>query len=304
MILLKGSPAQSCGDAAVALRRPLGRRRHRESRLSTAVGARFEARHIAGDELRPDRDGRSLSSSCTPLAYPRYTRSGAVPAIVLTLLARPFPANRRAPAESCTSTQESAEKLRRKRARPAPGAIGVRRAAAAACGVAAVTRRAGGRARWPASRCRGRAGRLVAARRRRRRARRMSAARAALVCALDRVSAGDRPPSAGRRGAAGGTARSLVPRRATKKRRRRATRPPRRRAMLRPWPAGGFLSASASARSTGCKRGRRRRGRLGVVSGATSAAGNPSMLAYLLQMPLGVHRRTDALIIARSRARR
>src|SRR5271163_1503412 len=63
---------------------------------------------------------RSLISSCTPLAKPRYTRMGAIPAMVFMLFARPLPANTRRPAASCTSTHESAEKLRRRRARPTP----------------------------------------------------------------------------------------------------------------------------------------------------------------------------------------
>src|SRR6267142_4052107 len=46
---------------------------------------------------------------------------GAAPAMVLTLLAWPRPANRRCPDASCTSTHESAEKLNRNRACPAPG---------------------------------------------------------------------------------------------------------------------------------------------------------------------------------------
>src|SRR5258708_17423893 len=45
---------------------------------------------------------------------------GATPAMVFTLLARPLPANTRRPAASCTSTHESAEKLKRRRARPIP----------------------------------------------------------------------------------------------------------------------------------------------------------------------------------------
>src|SRR5882757_291951 len=64
---------------------------------------------------------RSLISSCTPLPAPKYTRNGAAPAMVFTLLARPLPAKVRLPLASCTSTQESAEKLKRSRARPAPG---------------------------------------------------------------------------------------------------------------------------------------------------------------------------------------
>src|SRR5882757_4879574 len=64
---------------------------------------------------------RSLISSCTPLPAPKYTRNGAAPAMVFTLLASPLPAKVRLPLASCTSTQESAEKLRRSRARPAPG---------------------------------------------------------------------------------------------------------------------------------------------------------------------------------------
>src|SRR4029077_20279975 len=50
----------------------------------------------------------------------RYTRMGAIPAMVFMLLARPLPANTRRPAASCTSTHESAEKLRRRRALPTP----------------------------------------------------------------------------------------------------------------------------------------------------------------------------------------
>src|SRR6202049_190358 len=48
---------------------------------------------------------------------------GAIPATVLTLLARPLPANARRPAASCTSTHESAEKLKRRRAWPTPAAF-------------------------------------------------------------------------------------------------------------------------------------------------------------------------------------
>ena len=58
---------------------------------------------------------------------------GAAPATFFTLLASPLPANVRLPDASCTSTQESAEKLKRRRARPAPGT-----AASTAVGVAAV----------------------------------------------------------------------------------------------------------------------------------------------------------------------
>src|SRR6202049_1898176 len=66
---------------------------------------------------------------------------GAIPATVLTLLARPLPANARRPAASCTSTHESAEKLKRRRAWPTPAAFcsgasaGAGFAAAAAGGV-------------------------------------------------------------------------------------------------------------------------------------------------------------------------
>src|ERR1700678_2605111 len=70
----------------------------------------------------PIATARLLISSCTPLAKPRYTRIGATPATVFTLLARPWPANTRRPSASRTSTQESEEKLNRSRARPAPAA--------------------------------------------------------------------------------------------------------------------------------------------------------------------------------------
>ncbi len=50
---------------------------------------------------------------------------GAAPAMVLTLLAWPRPANRRRPVASCTLTNESAEKLNRKRARPSPETVSV-----------------------------------------------------------------------------------------------------------------------------------------------------------------------------------
>jgi len=62
---------------------------------------------------------------------------GAMPATVFTLLARPFPANARRPAASCTSTHESAEKLIRRRARPAPAVESVFDDAVAATGIAA-----------------------------------------------------------------------------------------------------------------------------------------------------------------------
>ena len=67
---------------------------------------------------------------------------GAMPAMVFTLLARPLPAKARRPAASCTSTQESAEKLNRRLARPAPAVAASDSCcagfdAAAACGNAA-----------------------------------------------------------------------------------------------------------------------------------------------------------------------
>ena len=98
MILLKGSSVQPCGDAATAAR-AVARRRGRVA-PQDAVGAGLEASHIAGDELRSDRHRPVVDLSCTPLAKPKYTRKGAMPAIVLTLLARPFPANTRLPAKS------------------------------------------------------------------------------------------------------------------------------------------------------------------------------------------------------------
>src|ERR1700678_2222133 len=86
----------------------------------------------------PIATARLLISSCTPLAKPRYTRIGATPATVFTLLARPWPANTRRPSASRTVTQESAEKLKRSRARPAPAvASGCSGEAARAAGGAA-----------------------------------------------------------------------------------------------------------------------------------------------------------------------
>src|SRR5450759_4669203 len=91
----------------------------RESRLNTASAPASKRATSPLTNCGPIATARSLISSCTPLAYPRYTFRGAMPAIVLTLLARPLPANKRWPAESCTSTHELAEKLRRRRAAPA-----------------------------------------------------------------------------------------------------------------------------------------------------------------------------------------
>jgi hypothetical protein len=55
--------------------------------------------------------------------------------MIFTLFARPLPANARLPAASCTSTQESAENLKRRRARPVP-ALASDSVAVAAIGIA------------------------------------------------------------------------------------------------------------------------------------------------------------------------
>src|ERR1700733_1286691 len=92
----------------------------RESRRRTpAAPARKRATSPAMN-CGPIATARSLISSCTPLATPRYTRMGAIPATVFTLLARPLPAKTRLPAASWMSTHESAEKLMRRCARPIP----------------------------------------------------------------------------------------------------------------------------------------------------------------------------------------
>src|SRR5450759_2708894 len=109
----------------------------RESRLNTASAPASKRAASPLTNCGPIATTRSLISSCTPLAYPKYTFNGAVPAIALTLFARPLPANRRRPAESCTSTHESAEKLRRRRAGPVPGTESVSCAAPLDCGKAA-----------------------------------------------------------------------------------------------------------------------------------------------------------------------
>src|SRR5579863_9622338 len=80
----------------------------------------------------PIATARSLISSCTPLAAPKYTRMGAIPATVFTLLARPLPAKTRLPAASWISTHESAEKLMRRCARPIPAGASASAPAAAA----------------------------------------------------------------------------------------------------------------------------------------------------------------------------
>src|ERR1017187_6129481 len=109
----------------------------RESRLNTASAPASKRAASPLTNCGPIATTRSLISSCTPLAYPKYTFNGAVPAIALTLFARPLPANRRRPAESCTSTHESAEKFRRRRAGPVPGTESVSCAAPLDCGKAA-----------------------------------------------------------------------------------------------------------------------------------------------------------------------
>src|SRR3984893_16441110 len=92
----------------------------RESRRKTPSAPASNRATSPAMNCGPIAIARLLISSCTPLAKPKYTRMGAIPAMVLTLLARPLPANTRRPAASCTSTHESAEKLKRRRARPTP----------------------------------------------------------------------------------------------------------------------------------------------------------------------------------------
>ena len=118
-------PAAAAGLAALC-----------ESRLRTPSAPASKRATSPATNCGPIATARLLISSCTPLANPRYTRMGAMPAMVLTLLARPLPANARRPAASCTSTQESAEKLKRRRARPVP-AVEVASAAGEAAAAAA-----------------------------------------------------------------------------------------------------------------------------------------------------------------------
>src|SRR5882672_8794692 len=92
----------------------------RESRRKTPSAPASKRATSPAQNCGPIATARLLISSCTPLAKPKYTRMGATPAMVFTLLALPLPANTRRPAASCTSTQESAEKLKRSRARPIP----------------------------------------------------------------------------------------------------------------------------------------------------------------------------------------
>ena len=100
MILPTGPPLSRAGErvrryavGGHTVRRDAGGRCRMRIAPQYPVGARFEARHIAGDELGPDRDGAVVElEAARRCAKPRYTRSGAMPAIVFTLLARPFPA--------------------------------------------------------------------------------------------------------------------------------------------------------------------------------------------------------------------
>src|ERR1700676_4053186 len=92
----------------------------RESRRKTPSAPASKRATSPAQNCGPIATARLLISSCTPLAEPKYTRMGATPAMVFTLLARPLPANTRRPAASWTSTHESAEKLKRRRAPPSP----------------------------------------------------------------------------------------------------------------------------------------------------------------------------------------
>ncbi len=139
---------------------------------------------------------------------------GAIPAMVFTLLARPLPANTRRPAASCTSTHESAEKLKRK------SRAGRIRRRAAASGVAGARPRRRRRGAAAAAACAGgrrrrRSGRIVRSARHgiggelgrvRVRARRFGCAVGGCASATDAASA----ESCSRRGSAG-AARALMP---------------------------------------------------------------------------------------------
>ena len=95
MILLKRVLRSAVRRIAGARLRAVPRHRSRESRRSTPSAPASKRATSPVTNCGPIATARSLTSSCTPLANPRYTLNGAMPAMVLTLLARPLPANTR-----------------------------------------------------------------------------------------------------------------------------------------------------------------------------------------------------------------
>src|SRR5271163_3152417 len=118
MILLKARSDQPVGRALRDCTPPADA--PWESRRRTPSAPASKRATSPDTNCGPIATARWLISSCTPLAKPRYTRMGPRPSMLFTLLARPLPANTWWPAASCTSTHESAEKLRRRCARPVP----------------------------------------------------------------------------------------------------------------------------------------------------------------------------------------
>ena len=294
MILLK-SPLRLAGRTRAVRRRAARLLGQRESRRRTPSAPASKRATSPAKNCGPIATARSLISSCTPLPYPKYTRMRRRAGDGFHAVGKPVAGESALPGASCTSTHESAEKLKRRRARPAPGTV----ASTAAGGARMRSRRR--RTRRPRRRRRGisRASRRQPARLRR--SRRCPALRSVISLPARRRDAcamldGDARMSAQCPRLARRRMPGLPPQNSDEQQHRHYARAICERLRL------ATVGASARVRSS----------MLGPAAGASAADAGARFVTgqdlvgrqaqqgrVLLQMALGVNRRPDAFVVVR-----